>query len=107
MDNFPVMLLLAKKENNMIPEVMCQKCNTNPALSFSCIGTPSSELNWKLTCHSCSDENERYYYQISVKDFFKSPSNTIDWMSHLNKKRWMNWNDFMKMMEFYRASINC
>jgi hypothetical protein len=43
-------------------------------------------------------------YQFEIADFFKSPSATVDWMSHLHEKAWFDAKDFMAMMHRFREA---
>jgi len=82
---------------------MCEVCGEKEATSFSFIPT-GNDLdigNGKFTCE-CTSNEEKYY--IPISDFFSSPSATIDWLAHLQEKPWVDWNNFMKMMDRFRTS---
>ncbi|WP_353572496.1 hypothetical protein [Candidatus Albibeggiatoa sp. nov. BB20] len=83
---------------------ICEVCGKSKAISFSYFVTNAdSGGNWKFTCE-CTKDDEDYY--ILLKDFFSSPASTIDWLAHINEKGWMNWNDFMNMMERFRHATD-
>ena len=84
---------------------MCEECGTNEATSFSFIGNnpESFEGNWKFVCE-CTIDNEDYY--IPINSFFANPPAAVDWMAHMQEKSWMDWNNFMEMMNRFRKATN-
>ncbi len=76
----------------------CEVCLDEPATSFSWIGK-----KWTFT-GDCTRTTEDYY--ILFEQFFKSPEATVDWLAHMNEKQWMDWPDFMNMMDRFRAATN-
>jgi len=77
---------------------ICEACGQNEAISFSFFpfDSDSSKGEWKFVCE-CTSETEDYY--IPIKDFFANPPAAVGWMAHMNEKTWMDWSDFMNMME--------
>jgi len=84
---------------------MCEVCSKNEATSFSFILTDAESFqgDWKFACE-CTTENEKYYIQL--KDFFANPSSSVDWMAHMHEKSWMDWNNFMEMMDRFRKATD-
>lgn len=90
---------------------MCEICGKKEAISFSLFyrgGTNKfvdDDLKefgeWKFIC-DCTDDEARY---ILIKDFFKSPDETVDWMAHTHEKYWINWDRFMDMMRRFRNTV--
>jgi len=84
----------------MFPKIpICEVCNSQPAISFSFIDGGANP-GWKFTC-SCAEE-EMYY--ITFESFFSAPPSMVDWLAHMNEKTWMNWMDFMNMMDRFREA---
>jgi hypothetical protein len=84
---------------------LCELCHKEPAISFSYIdpaagGAPSG---WLFTCN-CANDAESYY--IKVADLFASPAATVDWLAHMQEKTWMNWPNFMTMMDRFREATD-
>lgn len=85
----------------MFPKTpICEVCQSKPAISFSLLET-APDPGWKFTC-LCTDDEESYY--IKFDDFFSSPPSIVDWLAHMNEKTWMNWSDFMNMMDRFREA---
>ena len=84
---------------------ICEECGKNEATSFSFFPFDSdpSKGEWKFVCE-CTNESEDYY--ILIKQFFANPPAAVDWMAHMSSKTWMDWNDFMKMMNRFRIATN-
>jgi hypothetical protein len=84
---------------------ICEECGRNEAISFRFFpsGSDSSKGEWKFVC-GCTAKSDGYY--ILINDFFASPPATVDCLAHMNDKKWMNWNDFMCMMERFRKATN-
>ena len=80
---------------------ICEACGEKEAESFSFLPFDSDSSNgeWKFVCE-CTSESEHYY--IPISNFFANPSATVDWMAHMNEKTWMDWSNFMNMMERFR-----
>jgi hypothetical protein len=49
------------------------------------------------------DANE---YHLKIEHFFRSPSNTVDWLAHLSEKGWFNPDDFLAMMHRFREATH-
>jgi hypothetical protein len=77
-------------------EPMCEKCGKNPATAF-CWFDSGGKGQWKFCCN-CTDGT----YSIMFDSFFSSPASTVDWIVHMNEKDYMNWTDFMAMMDRFR-----
>ena len=56
---------------------------------------------WRI-CGNCTSTSEMYY--IRFDSFFGSYRSTIDWLAHMHEKDWMNWEDFMNMMDRFREA---
>ena len=97
-----------KQGNKMFrKKPMCEICKKKEATHFSLErpDTTNHELikekgNWKFVCADEEDYNEMY--SCLIKEFFKTPIDTVDWMAHLHEKGWMNWNNFMDMIDRFR-----
>lgn len=57
---------------------------------------------WKIVCADCA---EKWDYPIEIYRFFRSKSETVDWLAHLSEKAWFDANAFCRMMHRYRAAI--
>lgn len=84
---------------------ICEECGQNEAtflsfFSFPFDADPSKDV-WKFVCECTT---KRKIYSIPIENFFANPPATVDWMAHMNEKTWMNWNDFMNMMERFREA---
>ena len=79
---------------------ICEQCGKNPAISFCYLGKSEG---WKFCC-ICTDNNNKYW--IDFNRFFKSPASVIDWLAHMNEKTWMDWSDFMNMIDRFRAATD-
>ena len=75
---------------------ICEECHDETATSFSHV-----HGKWMFT-GQCTSGTEDYY--IEFKRFFRSPASTIDWLAHMNEKNWMDWTDFMNMMDRFRSA---
>jgi hypothetical protein len=84
---------------------ICEICGNKPATSFSHFrpGNIKGVSGWLFTC-ICTDETEDYY--IKLADFFSSPPATVDWLAHVNEKTWVDWSDFMAMMDRFREATD-
>lgn len=84
---------------------LCEVCGENEANSFSLISieTEPYDGNWNFVC-DCTQVVEDY--DIPINQFFSDPTTTVKWMTHMHKKRWMNWSDFMDMIERFRYTID-
>ena len=88
---------------------MCEICGKKEATHFS-LERPDTtdhlrikeEGQWRFVCEDEEDYNEMYHVPISK--MFESPSETVDWMAHLNEKGWMNWDNFMEMIYRFRRT---
>ncbi len=78
---------------------ICEKCRKGVAISFSYFDHAPSGKHWRFCC-SCTDETEKYY--VKIDSFFSSAASTIDWLAHLHEKDWVDWRDFMNMMDRFR-----
>jgi len=76
----------------------CELCQKEPATSFSCV-----DGRWAFV-GSCATNVETYYVQLNR--FFASPASTVDWLAHLNEKKWMDWRSFMDMMRRFRTATD-
>lgn len=57
---------------------------------------------WRFVCQDEEDYNE--FAHIPIDRFFQSPSATVDWMAHSHEKAWMNWDNFMDMIQRFRKA---
>lgn len=82
---------------------MCEECGENPAVAFCLLQKDNGSCHWEFCCH-CTDERD--LYPIDFESFFGPPASTVNWLAHMNEKvgGLMNWNDFMTMMERFRAA---
>jgi hypothetical protein len=83
----------------------CEVCGDEPATSFSYVNITKTGAPGKgrwVFAGACTTESERYYMEF--KRIFKSPASTVDWLAHMHEKNWMDWNDFMDMMDRFRAA---
>lgn len=80
---------------------LCEVCGEHQATAFSHFLNQEQDLHgWKFCC-ACTSGRENYY--IEFDRFFASPFETMDWLAHMHKKTWMDWNDFMDMAQRYRS----
>ncbi len=77
---------------------LCEVCGAEPATSFSWI-----KKTWKF-CGVCTMDYEDYY--IEFDRFFNSPAATVDWLAHMDEKKWMDWTAFMAMMARFRKATD-
>lgn len=77
---------------------MCEACGDEIATSFSCSYEPH---RWRFT-GECTSKDEMYY--VEFERFFHSPATIVDWMAHMQEKRWFDAVDFFKMMERLRGA---
>jgi len=89
---------------NFIRTPLCEECESKTATLFCSFEDDRGKFLWYFSCDDCERPNE--IYEIEISHFFKSPSATVDWLSHLHEKTWMNWSDFMEMMYRFRAATN-
>lgn len=84
---------------------LCEVCHQQPVISFSYFeaGNSKGVLGWFFTC-ICTDEAEHYY--IKLDKFFSCPGATVDWLAHMNEKTWMDWSNFMSMIERFREATD-
>jgi len=81
-------------------EPKCQICKIKEATTFVLAGQTYDKAKWWFTCIECNVEYEKYYFNIDK--FLNSPPSTIDWLSHLHQKNWINWDNFMDMIIKFR-----
>lgn len=81
---------------------VCEICKKEPAITFSCIGTPA-KLKWKFA-GDCSAKTEFYYIQLTA--YFKSPAATVDWLAHMHEKNWFDASDFLEMIHRFRKATD-
>jgi hypothetical protein len=65
---------------------------------------PKPVGNWMFVSLEAPEKPTDYHFEI--KDFFKSPASTIDWLAHLNEKAWFDANDFCDMMHRFREATD-
>ena len=88
-------------------EPMCEICGRKAATHFSLERPNTTDHHrikeggvWRFVCEDEENYNEMYY--VPIGKMFESPSETVDWMAHLNEKGWMNWDNFMEMIYRFR-----
>lgn len=89
---------------------MCEICGKNEAISFSLESEWQSNSKdykntgkWQFTCE-CNEKKEQR--DINIDEFFKTPSETVDFLAHYHQKEIMNWDNFMDMIVRFRKEIN-
>ncbi len=90
---------------------MCEICGKAEATHFA-LERPDTtdheqikrEGKWRFVCVDENNYNE--FYHISIKEYFKSPMQTVDWMAHIHRKDWMNNDNFMDMIVRFRKATN-
>jgi protein-arginine kinase activator protein McsA len=88
------------KSPNPVP--LCEVCGKNPATSFSHFYDQASKHgSWKFCC-MCTSGKEDYYIEFSR--FSESLNETMDWLAHMDEKKWMDWKDFIDMAHRYRSA---
>jgi hypothetical protein len=45
-------------------------------------------------------------YHFPIRDFFRSPSSTTDWLAHLSEKGWFDSQDFFEMLHRFRKATD-
>jgi hypothetical protein len=82
---------------------ICEICRKDPAISFSHFppGSKGNAQGWLFTC-MCTADTEDYY--IKFDSIFSSPASTVDWLAHMHEKSWMNWPNFMDMVDRFREA---
>jgi hypothetical protein len=50
----------------------------------------------------CTSGKEDYYIELSR--FSASLNETMDWLAHMDEKKWMDWKDFIDMAHRYRSA---
>jgi len=81
-------------------EAPCELCGKKIATTFAYFDDHQPGRHWLFSCQ-CSDE--RQDYSIAIGDFFSNPAATMDGLAQLNKKPWMNWREFVAMLERFRT----
>jgi len=82
---------------------LCEECGASPSSSFSHFVDPATNTgSWKFCC-GCTSGKEDYYIEFSR--FFGSQSETMNWLAHMDEKTWMDWHNFMQMVQRYRAAV--
>lgn len=85
---------------------ICEFCQKMEATSFSHFQLHKStgaSQGWLFTC-KCTEALEDYV--IRIENFFSSPPATIDWLAHMNEKTWMDWSNFMMMIDRFRTATD-
>lgn len=84
---------------------VCEVCGLNEAAAIVFLQNPLGAWTgvWKFAC-GCTSQEEGYY--IEIHRIFSSPPATVDWLAHMRKKDWVDWNDFMSMMRRFRVATN-
>jgi hypothetical protein len=80
----------------------CELCKKKSAIAFWLLRSDSGKSRWKFCCN-CADEQDDIYV-IMLDRFFHSPASTVDWLAHINEKKWMNWSDFIAMIDRFREA---
>jgi hypothetical protein len=81
--------------------VTCNLCHKELNLLdgyFSCPDPDKAE--WQFVCRACPDG----VYDFSASRFFRSPESTVDWLAHLQEKRWFSPVKFFEFMDRLRAN---
>ena len=82
-----------------IKKPTCELCSKRPATSFAYFDEHQPGRRWLFSC-PCSDEKQDY--SVSIDDFFATPAATVDRLTRLNQKTWIDWREFMGMIERFR-----
>lgn len=82
---------------------LCELCGEEPANCLSRVAKDEdgSDLHWRFV-GDCARENEQY--DIPFSDFFGGAYATVQWISQLAAKSWMDWDDFAQMMKRLHAA---
>ena len=86
-----------KKKDIFPNKPKCEVCKKEIATSFSVL----ADDRWIFASQCVADE-EKYY--VEFERFFSSPASTVDWMAHLQEKRWFDTGSWFQMMRRFRAA---
>ena len=75
----------------MNKDIMCEFCEKKEAMSFMF----SQQRSVNLACVNCNVG----FYAVEFEELFKSYEDFLDWLKHLQGKRWMNWEGFMERFD--------
>lgn len=79
----------------------CKLCGKEVDLLSGFFRSPEFKGEWQFECASCPDNRG---YDLSVKQFFESPKETIGWLAHLHEKNWFKADKFLDFMDRLRAN---
>jgi hypothetical protein len=77
----------------------CEVCSKRPATSFAYFDEHQPGRRWLFSC-PCSDEKQDY--SVIIDDFFATPEATVDRLTRLHQKTWIDWREFMGMIQRFR-----
>ena len=60
--------------------------------------------HWLFVSTKAPEDFNEYHFKI--RDFFKSPSATVDWIAHLSEKSWFDPADFCAMIHRFRIATD-
>jgi hypothetical protein len=96
---FPAFAVTVSSMNSRFPMApLCELCQKNEASAFVHF-EDQQHKGWKFCCECAGDIGD---YEILFERFFSSPASTVDWMAHMHEKTWMDWADFMGMIDRLR-----